>query len=647
MLHKIALFTLSTLTVGLIACGGDTSGTTDTGVDAIFPDVIGGDTTVTDTISPNAVRRLVFDQAFGDDQVPCTGTDHCTISISFTERRTLKVDYTVDGVKTAGQVVKFMKENDDANLGFLNTLSSVTDEQGVAQVETKSTNAVVGQYGVKAYIEGSEIPALHFDVVVTPKGQVPLTVIGSYAGSRPVGNWSVRLYRQNTAHVPNCSNLLDLYENATAAQSKDNIQLTQTAKFPEFDNLQNDTPQRYTVFLFSKNQNDAIQAWGCDDQNGIVEWAKSAQVSVEMLDRAPLYAGAYNITSRFDFVSAIPEPYRTWVNYVVGFFESPTQTVFELACDLLGGFDNQQLAGFCGTLFTRGPDGSVQPGTIGGFIFDLVDNILNGVAKDTVFGQVLQAGGDVADILKAFEIDATLTFKREPDATGKWAAEDTNENWHTVKVKWSLGANCDPATEVGCGTRQFSLNVIQQQAVTGSFTASVADYWKLTIAEHPLNLHYGALINYFMEKFLLPIFTGADTVDTYEELIGFLIGGGAACLAPGTGLDCCGHFADHTVGNDSGVLDTGTENAVNAACGAIATAGPAFLRSTLTNLDLNTGDVFKLGTKAPCTLSDYNNDMIVDGVGSQSSPCQWNVTLDFGGAASTTFAAIFFGARAE
>lgn len=648
MLRKIALFTLSTLAVGFIACGDDTSGNADTGVDAIFPDVIGGDTVnLPDTNQIAAVRRLEFEQAFGDDQIACKGTEHCTISISYTERRTLKVLYTEDGVATPGQVVKFALENDNDNLGFLNTLSSVTDELGVGQVETKSKDSHVGQFGVKAFVENSDIPALHFDVVVTPKGQVPLTVIGTYAGSRPVGNYSVWLYKQNTAGVPSCANLLDLFENATAAQSKDNIQLTQSAKFPAFDNLDTETPQKYTIFLFSKNQNDAIQAWGCNDQQGIVEYAKSTTVEVELLDRPPVYAGAYNITSRFDFVSAIPEPYRTWVNYVVGFFESPTQTVFELACDLLGGFEDQQLSGFCGTLFTRGSDGSVQPGTIGGFVFDLVDDILSGVAKDTVFGQVLQAGGDVASILKAFEIDATLNFKSEPDATGKWAAADTAENWHTVKVKWSLGANCDPAVEASCGSRQFSINAIQQQAVSGSFSASVADDWKLTIDKHPLNLHYGALINYFMEKFLLPIFTGQEVIDTYEELLGFLIGGGVECLTPSTGLDCCGTFSDGTIGNDSGTLDSGTENAVNAACNAIATAGPSFLRSTLTNLDLNTGDVFTLGTKVPCTLSDFNNDMIVDGVGSQSTPCQWDVTLDFGGGSSTNFAAIFFGARAE
>jgi len=650
MLRKTALTALSMLALGVMACGDDTNGTTNPTPDAIFPDVIGGDTLVTptDTVNPAAVRRLDFEMAFGDDSVPCRGTSRCTISLSFTERRTLKVLYTEDGQPAAGQVVKFALENDADGVGYLNTLSSVTDETGIGQVETKPKEGRVGQFVVKAYIDNSDLPALYFDVVVTPKGQVPLTVIGTYGGSRPVGNYNVRLYRQNAAGAPNCANLLDLYENGTASQARDNVQLTQTAKFPQFDGLEQDGTQKYTILAFALNSTSAIQAWGCEDVEGQVEWGKARTVTVELVDRPPLYAGAYNITSRFDFVSAIPDPYRTWVQYVVGFFQSPAGTVLTLACDLLTG-EGEDLNSICDLVFDQDAQGHLTLSTVGGYVSDLIDSIIEGIAQGSVFGTIFQVGGDVADILKAFEINATLTFKNEPDATGAWTEAGTSENWHTVKVKWSLGANCDPATEVGCGTRQFSINTFQQTAVTGSFTASVADTWNLTIDKHPLNLHYGALINYFLEAFLLPLVTGQPVVDTYEELLGFLIGGGTSCLEPGSALDCCGTFSDNSniAGNGDGTISGATEGAINTACGVITTAGPKFLRDTLQGLDLQTGDVFTIGTKTACPLTDFNNDMVVDGVGSQAAPCMWDVTLDFGGNATTSFDAIFFGARAE
>ncbi|MCB9731602.1 MAG: hypothetical protein H6745_03085 [Deltaproteobacteria bacterium] len=639
---------------GIAACGDDSTGTQQgSDVDALFSDVVtpdgGGDSTPTDTAQVAKVRKLDFDDAFGDDQVPCKGTDRCTISISFSATRTLKVVYTEDGSVKAGQVVKFAIENDANNLGFLNTLSSFTDESGISLVETKARSEIVGQYVVKAYIDNSDIPPLYFDVVVTSKGTVPLTVLGTYGGSRPVGVYSVRLYRQDAANKPDCSNMLDLFTNQTAAQARDNLSLTQSAKFPEFDGLEQDGTQRFTALVFSLNQANAIQAWGCNATEVVVEVNKSKTVSIEMTDRPPLYAGSYDITSRFDFISAIPEPYKKWVDYVVGFFQSPTQTVFELACDLLGGFDNDQLEGFCGSLFSRDGDGNVTPGTLGAFVFDLVDQILESFVQGTVFGDVLQAGGDVADILKAFEIQATLTFNAEPSAAGEWSEADTSENWHTVKVKWSLGANCDPATEAGCGSRQFSINAFQQQAITGHFGASVANYWDLTIEKHPLNLRYGALINYFLENFLLPVVVGNDNVNSYEELLGYMVGGGVECLAPAQGaLDCCGRFADGLAPGTTkdGVISESTEVAIQSACNIIATTGSGFLRNTLNGLDANSGNVFSLGTKQTCKLSDFNNDMVVDGVGSQAAPCKWDVELNLG-SNPTKFDAIFWGGRAQ
>ena len=646
MLRKFALTALPLLALGLWACGDDTK---TPATDTLGGDTLASDTSgpPTDTANPGAVRRLEFEQAFGDDQAPCRGTTRCVVSLTYEERRTLGVAYSEDGQVKGGQVVKFALESDDAGLGFLSTLSATTGDDGLAKVDTKAKTPVAGQFVIKAYVDNSDIAPLYFDVVVTKGGRVPLTVAGTYGGSRPVGNYNVRLYRQNASGAPDCTDLLDLYENGTASYARDNIQLMQTAKFLEFDGLEQEGTQAYTILAFSLNATQAIQAWGCEDEEGVVEAAKSKTVALPLIDRPPLYAGAYNITSRFDFTTAIPEPYRTYVDYVVGFFQSPSGTLLTLACETLTG-EGEDLNSLCDLVFDTGAGGSLVLTTIGGYVADLVDGIIEGLAQGSTFGTIFQVGGDVADILKAFEIQATLTFKNEPDAAGAWTTAGTTENWHTVKVKWSLGANCDPATEVGCGTRQFSTNTFQQTPVAGSFTARVADQWKLTIDNHPLHLRYGALINYFLEAFLLPLVTDQPAVDTYEELLGFMVGGGLACLEPGATLDCCGKFADdpNIQGNGDGAVGGGLEGAINAACDIITSAGPNYLRDTLEGLDLQTGDVFQIGTKTPCTLSDFNSDMIVDGVGSVSAPCAWNVTLDFGGT-PTVFEALFFGARAE
>ncbi|MFT7581607.1 MAG: hypothetical protein ACI9MR_003285 [Myxococcota bacterium] len=646
---KLARLTMFLATAALAgACGDDTGGGKDTGLDTFFDTVdVPDGTNDSDTSNPDAVKRLEFDEAFGDDQRPCRGTDRCSISISFNSDRTLEVRYTEDGQPVAGQVVKFSLDSDPDGIGFINTLSSVTNEQGIATVLTKSQESRIGQFAVKAFIDKSEIPPLFFDVVVTPKGQVPLTVVGEYSGSRLVGTYNVLLFRQDAANAPDCSDMAGLFDK-TASQAKDSVLLTASAQFPEFDNLETDMTQNYTIFVYSKNENDAVQAWGCNDMDGTVSFVTPTTVVVQMLDRPPIYAGAYGITSLFDFVSAIPEPYRMWVEFVVGFFQSPSEAILELTCQLINpeAGDGQQLDSFCNLIFND--DFTLT--ALGGFASDLIDAIITSISEGSIFGQVFQVGGDVADVLKAFEMKATLTFNNEPDAAGEWALGEGTGNWHSVRVKWSLGADCDPVTDVGCGDRLFSSNQFQQEPITGIFSARVTNVFDLTVDPHSLNLRYGALVNYFLEAFLLPLVTGEPVVNTYEELLQFFVGGGVACLTPTVdGLSCCQTFADNdasngsglSIGNGNGQIDGNTENIVSNACQVIVTTAPGFLRNALTNLDVGTASGFQIGTKRVCPMVDVDDDLIIDGLGSPANPCLWDVRIGD----STTIDSQFWGAR--
>lgn len=648
-----ALVLASTLGLGLAACGDDGASTpTDTLLEVNFDGIDVPDTTPDsaqpDTNNPNVVKVFDFKKPFGDDGKPCLNQPRCSIFIGYSEQIPLEMVYTEDGQPVMDKAVTFTVENDPNNLGRLNINSVVTDAAGVARVTVSPRVNQIGQFAVKATMPGTDLPAKYFDVVISPKGLVPLTVVGTYNGQRQVGSYSVRLYKQTAAGEPKCSSVdlsLDPDTNnalPTANYGRDNILRQQTAKFPEFLGLETDGTQKYSILVFSRNAGGAVQAIGCDSTNGEVNKNESRTVSVEMLDRTPTYVGSYEIISRFNFVSAIPEPYRTYVEYVLGFFKSPTTTIVQVACDLMTS-DDQQLNGFCDSLFTMGPNGQLVPSTLGSFIFDLADDIITAVLSDTIFATILTTGGDVANILTAFDIQATLDFKKQPNAQGVWANGDVTENWHSIKVKWTLGQNCDPATEVGCGVRVFSMNAFQQQAVTGVVPASVANELELSIAQHPLNLRYGALINYFLEAFLLPLVTGQQSVDSYEELLGFLVGRGVQCLTPQANEpDCCQAFAN-SIANPGNA----TNSAVTAACRVIVDTAPDFLRNALTNLDLSSGQTFNLGTKQACLLRDANDDLVIDQIGTQANPCQWNVVLKFSDSSQTTIDSIFWGARSE
>jgi len=652
-----ALWTPTLILALAIAACGDDGGTTktDTGLDTIFPDA--GDTTPGDTVNPNAVRLLDFELAFGADNKPCRQQPRCLVYLSFSEQKELKMVYTEDGAPVSGVTVKFAVENDPNGLAQPTALAGITEADGIGKIAIKPKRNEVGQFVIKAYVEGgtNPPPAKYFDIVVTPKGTVPLTVIATYGGTRPVSSYSVRLYKQNAQGSPGCGDLNDLYENGTATTARDGVQLSQSAKFPDFDGLATDKTQKYTILAFSLNANQKVQAWVCNATDGVVEDGKSKTVEVAMTDRAPLYVGAYDVISKFDFVSAIPEPYGTYVDYVVSFFQDPTGTLLEIACDLLTG-EGETLNSFCDLVFDE-VGGELQLTALGEFASDLLNAVITGLARDSIFDTIFTVGGDVADILKEFELRATIQFKKEPDATGKFADGDATENWHTVRVKWTLGANCDPDTEAGCGTIQQNLQQFGYSggAITGTFGASVAAFYNLTIDQHPLNLRYGALLSFFAERLLIPlIIHGTDTstwvVDRYEELLGYLLGGGSECLTastsdatncPDIGEDvdcCCAKFAD-SIGQAT--------SAVARACDVIVGTAPSFLRNTLENLDVESGDAFSIGTLEACRMNDTNDDLIIDGFGTIANPCKWNVVLKFGANTTVTIDSKFFATRAE
>ncbi len=649
--------------IALQACGDEIKHQTVTDIGAGFPDVT-GDVPVADTktedlgpdvtetpdvpTNPNAVRALKFDLAVGDDNVTCQGVTHCTIVLSYASDRTLKVVYTEDGDAVAGQLVKFKVENEsETGIGSISSLSAYTDEQGVAAVETSPGAAKPGQFAVRAYVDNSEIPPLYFDVVVSPKGQVPLTIASKYSGSRPVTTYQAYLYRQTAQKPYPCTEVLTDGFKGTASLQSPITNIAQTWKIPELEGLESDGTQDYTVYVTAKNPQQAIIAWGCSDAAGSVQWGIPKTITVQLEDRPPLYAGTYTVTSHFDFVSALPDSVKPWVYGVLDFFEDPVGQILVLGCMAGNEFGVGALDDLCGLVFNDVANPNINDMTSTGKIAtDILKAIIAGLSEDTIWGDVLNSGADISQMLKHFQIDAYVTFAAEPDAEGYWTEEQTAESWHTVYVKWSLNANCDPGFDPSCGLMQFSLESIQQNPVQGKFSARVENTWDLTIDKHALNLSYGALLNYIIEKQLLPLLAGDGTdglpvIDTYEELIQSLVAG-KECLDPSFGMTCCAKFGKD-IASKAGNIG---ESVVTGMCDALVSFGADFLRDQLEGLDTSTGDAFKIGTAETCKFYDVDNDMKVDNFGTIAKPCTWEVDLKLFGA-TTTIDATFWATRLE
>jgi hypothetical protein len=630
---RLSLLALAVSGVALAACGDDVTSSPGPGLDTFFPDASGDTVSGPEVSAPNAVKKLEFEtpNGFGDDQRPCLNQARCTVSISFAERRAVKVKYTEDGQPVAGQTVKFEipAGADRENLGFISAMSATTDAQGIATIETKAREGRVGQFAIRAWIDG--LPDRFFDVVVTPKGQVPLTVVGSYQGTRAVGTYDVLLYSQAN-NAPGCTNLLALYNDQTARYSRTNVLLSQTAKFPEFDNLERDGQQKYTVLAIAKNQGGAIIAWGCNDRDALVKWTTPTTVQVELVDRPPLYAGTYEVTSFFDFVSAIPEPYRAYVRAIIDIFDNPLDGLINLVCTIIVQSQDGETNDFC--------DVVADPSSvIANAIKEVLNQILVGFLPPSV-QEIFQTGADVGKLLEKFEVSETLVIHSEPDAFGNFAAGAISHTWAGMRFRWRLNQGCPPESTT-CGVTQLSFNQLGVDGIRGAAAGAAVDTWNLRIDKHSVNLKYGLLLSAMLEKVVFPLVTSTQStsnpVDSYEELLGMLFGGGTECLTAAT--TCCESFSTRV--SDSSSL----RSAARAGCDAVVSLVPTTLRSLLGGLELNSEEAFTLATKPTCAVDDLDSDMVVDTIGTNTNHCLWDAQLRFGSSEPTTLEATFFGAR--
>ena len=163
---------------------------------------------------------------------------------------------------------------------------------------------------------------------------------------------------------------------------------------------------------------------------------------------------------------------------------------------------------------------------------------------------------------------------------------------------------------------------------------------RLAITRHALNLQYGALLDFVLEKILLPQVFGDGTdslpsVDSFEALMSALMAG-RACLVAGT---CCHDFAANLVAQSGGAVEA---TLVETACDSLIPSGGTYIREFVTDLDTPTGgftigtpvaDGTKYLTDQPCLITDIGNDMRFDALGGQSADmqCAWDASLTLGG----------------
>jgi len=629
-----------------------------------------GSTTQDETAVPDNGPEIIYPthgileyfEPYGDDNVACQGfkdppantvkIDHCYFEMSYNQERTFKVIYLEDKVPLPSQEIQWellnVSDENGTPLATIDAKNSGTNAEGIASVKVTSTD-LMGQFALKATALSNKfaVPPLVFDIVILPKQVEPLTVKFKHEGAAMFDVVKGYLFLQNNGK-PMCAEIDPSALPMADKASPEFNDIMQAWKVPSFPDLTPDHPLMYTVIGTAFQVGGPVVAFGCDDITGLIEFGKSKIVTIVLEDVPPKYKGKYQIINHFDMLSALPDDVETVVNIVIDFFNSPTAGLMEITCELGGALQD-----LCDMFFNDPANPDIEDlTTVGSIASQVVDAILYSLLKDNVGGDIWFTGKDVGNILRDIEIHSTVTLKAEPDATGFFPEDQTEEEWHTVSFQWTLGETCNPL-DPECGKKSYSFNAMGQDMVIGKFEAQVEGFQqgvfdKLVIYPHSLDFKYGAFLNFVIEKLVLPMVAGNGSdglpkVDSYEKFFGSLVGG-KECLQLN---NCCDKFAQE-MADQAG---SWVEAVIESGCNALIPMAASYLRNFLMSLDADTGDTFTLATKLgePCTLYDADNNQVIDTWGHENpleERCKWDVKLKLG-STDVFFDAEFWGTRQQ
>jgi len=605
-----------------------------------------GDAPTTDVA---ANGKLVFGIAQDDFGGTCDTL--CALQMNQNSQRKLLVKYTIGDLPVPGMLIEFALKDPATPFGSILSGNVATDETGLAGADVKAGNQI-GTFDVVARVpDDPGAGTLEFQLHVASKAKGPLQITLHYAGSKSLAEFGAvkaRLAKQASAGQPACATI-DLGAQTDAAgnplqfawESPPNLKWDKpwTINYPGFSSWlpQDGTPVEFTIVgIASSTSTSTPLAGGCIDTGATVKWdpqSKTLQgdnVLIVVKDIPPRLKGVYDLTNYIDLVSVLPDPVENVFKAMLDIVSDPVAGLLSLVCKL----SNGSLDSLCKNIFDdpKNPNIKNLAQPFGGIIVKFLDAILLSFLPANV-KTGLATGADLAEILQNLRIDGTIEIMAEPDNSGFLAKTYTKENWTSVTYKWSLGQSCNP-NDPKCGLKTFNIEAFQPDAIVGSF-----DLWRdafkseIKIAKHGLNIKWGALVNYVIQKQLLPLITfdpktpSAPTIDSYAKLIKSLLAG-KQCLVKDT---CCEDFGKQLAGQQSLI----SADFLSSTCELMITLGTGFLEAQLTGLDVNSGDPTKnsglLLAADHCPIFEVDGDQYIDSLGSQSMMCEWDMTLTIGG----------------
>jgi hypothetical protein len=608
----------------------DTSDAVDTFVPDTDEDTKPLPDTMPDTVEPDvAPRPNSF--AYANDMVGSNGSA-CTTSCAMKRQTGQGLDLAIvykdaDGRPIVDRAVYWDTGNAPTDLASLGAFSTFTDEQGRAQVSLRS-GGLTGSLTVTAQVMGDDtVTPRTFTVTYEAPPHPDLVVSFEYLGQRPVAEFTLRLFEQEAGQ--SCATIHPDAAPAIADLTVGPAPVGQQIRVQTLPNLATDPDgqQTWIVQVLGPHSADgqspplAPLAVGCVD-NIVATRGTSAQAMVYILDLPPHFRGSFQSVTRIDSLSGgegtvIGDTLITLTQV----FTQPGTLLVTWAC---GG----NPTGVLGTVCYWITNSSGQPNFVGSIIVDAANAALLALLSDALGETTQNAAQIISEMLRDLRLVNTTTFANEPATPRQgfdgayFAAGDAREEWTHVRFRWKFDPRCkDSPNPADCGWDQVPLEQVYGLRPTAQLEAGVDAELSLHVTPHAVpQLTYGPLVNFLVEKRIMPlVFAGGGTepVDSWDDFVATLFGD-RICLDYD---DCCEYFASKLEDSTAGMI-VGYDGLV-LACEAAIPIVAGVIRNQLTRLD----GALHLGTFSdqPCASRDSNNDRWIDGYGTQSNLCLWDL----------------------
>ncbi|MCB9730882.1 MAG: hypothetical protein H6746_20590 [Deltaproteobacteria bacterium] len=631
----------------LAACGDD-PGVADVVADVVADADAVADVTTPDVV-PDVVPELVPDTAPAANQLVFTASG-CATTCQATADSGTAVDITVMYRKPTGEpipnaTVRFAIDV-TADVARLTSFTSTTTANGQATVSLSLLANTATPVKVDASVDGDAgAGVISYTVTIAPVIPAPLELTFAYTGTSPAASYALRLFKQ-TGGKPTCAELDPDQPGGipTADLALGPYPLTDKAKIAVLPDLDTELTQTWAVRAIGPPTGTTLVS-GCV-QGVEVKYGETKAVTLNLVDLPLRWEGEYRLTTTADMHTGIPGAAGDIVSFLIGLFTKPGEVALLAACKNPSGL----LDTICD--FLKSGDQLSATGLIAA---DAANVAFFELAAKVIGDDVVVTGQSIASLLSDLRLGSKLTLASEPtvadltDPTVTWFPADTvGEVWETASFYWKFGLDCAPS-DLECGLIGVKLIDIYKKVLTAKFGASVDAAGAIWIEPHTVpGFDYGTLLNFIIERKVLPLLFGDGTVphpdepgeflppvDSYEKVIGTIFGD-ELCLYYD---DCCEWFSQKEAVVENVPLDAET---VISACELLIPAGADWIRDQVATLSGSLEIGSPEGER--CMGTSLFGKRNADALGSKEAQCKWEATFDLGGTPFSP-AATWWGSR--